>query len=140
MPTSMKRSHLMAYQAATGLCDTFTGLLLVAAPATALRLMKLHAAADTLPFLSYIGVFVLSVGIACFYRVVLLTRSRPREQLEVVWFVTTVTRGMVAAFLAYEVVTGQLEQGWIAVIGTDGAIALLQFVGLTRGWLRNVSA
>jgi hypothetical protein len=63
----VKLRLLLAYQLLTGLSDGSTGLLLLFAPALTLHLMRLHVAADALPFLSYIGAFVLSVGIACIY-------------------------------------------------------------------------
>jgi hypothetical protein len=133
----MKRLVLVAYQLLTGLSDAATGLLLIAAPGLTLRLMKLHAAVDTLPFLSYIGVFVLSVGLACLYGGLLATRNAPPDKLEVVWLLTAITRGLVAVFVAVKVASGALEPGWFSVVVTDGALALIQFVGLARGWPRD---
>ncbi len=134
----MKRSFLLVYQLLTGLSDTSTGLLLIAAPALTLRLMKLHAAAATLPFLSYIGVFVLSVGLACLYGGWLAVEGGPAERLEVVWLLTAITRGLIAVFLVVKVASATLEPGWSTVAFTDGAFAIFQFLGLTRGWLHNV--
>lgn len=134
----MKRSLLVAYQFLTGLSDTSTGLLLIAAPALTLRLMKLHAAEDALPFLSYIGVFVLSVGVACFYGGWLAVKNAAPDKLEVVWLLTAITRGLVAVFVLVKVASGALEAGWSTVAFTDGAFALVQFIGLAKGWLRNV--
>lgn len=134
----MNRSLLLAYQVLTGLTDTSTGFLLIAAPALALRLMKLTAPADTLPFLSYLGVFVLSVGIACFYGGWLVLRDASPDRLEVVWLLTAITRGLIAIFVVVEVASRALEAGWSSVAVTDGAFALLQFFGLARGWLRYV--
>ena len=62
-----RRRILIGYQLITGASDTATGALLIFAPALTLRLMHLQAGGDALPFLSYVGVFVLSVGIACLY-------------------------------------------------------------------------
>jgi hypothetical protein len=135
----MKRTILSAYQLLTGLSDTSTGLLLMAAPELTLRWMKLHsAAADTLPFLSYIGVFVLSVGLACLYGAWLVVQRGPADKLEVVWILTAITRGSVAIFVAAQVASAALEPGWSTVALTDGAWSLLQIVGLWRGWLRSV--
>lgn len=135
----MKRSLLLAYQVLTGLSDSTTGFLLVLAPALTLHLMKVHVAEESLPFLSYIGVFVLSVGIACLYGAVLVRAASP-DKLEVVWLLTAITRGLVAVFVTAKVASGALEAGWTTVAFTDGAFALLQFVGLARGWLRHVEA
>ena len=134
----MKRSHLLAYQILTGLSDTLTGLLLIAAPALILRWMRLHAADDTLPFLSYIGVFVLSVGLACLYGGWLAQQVGPADKLEVVWLLTAITRGLVAIFVVVKVASAALEPGWSTVALTDGAFAIFQFFGLTIGWLHNV--
>jgi hypothetical protein len=134
----MKRSLLIVYQFFIGLMDTSTGLMLIATPAMALQLMKLHAAADTLVFISYIGVFVLSVGLSCLYGGLLAVKGAPADKLEVVWLLTAITRGLVAVFVVVKVASGTVEPGWSTVAFTDGALALIQFVGLARGWLRNV--
>jgi hypothetical protein len=134
----MKRSVLIAYQLLTGLSDTSTGLLLIAAPGLTLRLMGLHAAADTSTFLSYIGVFVLAVGLACLYGGMLAMTCGAADKLEVVWLLTAITRGLVAVFVVVKLASGALEPGWSAVAFTDGTFALIQFVGLARGWLHHV--
>jgi hypothetical protein len=134
----MRRSLLIAYQLLTGLSDTSTGVLLIAVPDRTLRLMKLHAEADVLPFLSYIGVFVLSMGLACLYGGWLAMQKAPADRLEVVWLLTAITRGSVAGFVAMKVASGALEPGWSTVALTDGAFCLVQVAGLARGWLRHV--
>jgi hypothetical protein len=60
-------SYPLAYQTLIGLSDTLTGALLIVAPEFTLRLMGLHAPSDALAYLSFIGAFVLSVGLACLY-------------------------------------------------------------------------
>lgn len=134
----MKRRLLLAYQLLTGMSDTGTGLLLILAPATTLQLMRLHVASDALPYLSYVGVFVLSVGLACFYGALLVNSPARTQKLEVVWLLTAITRGLVAIFVIAKIASGTLEPGWITVALTDGAFAVLQFFGLARGWLSNV--
>jgi hypothetical protein len=133
----MKLRLLIAYQLLTGLSDSTTGLLLLFVPQLTLRLMRLDEPADTLPFLSYIGAFVLSVGIACLYGG-FLARKVETDRLEVVWLLTTIIRGLVAVFLTIKIATGGLQPGWATVAVSDGALALLQTVGLTKGWLRRV--
>jgi hypothetical protein len=134
----MKHDRLLGYQLLTGLSDSSVGLLLVVAPATTMDLMKLHPLPDSLVFLSYIGIFVFSVGIACLYgAVLLLTRPVGTEKLQTVWLLTAITRGLVAVFVAAKILSGSLEPGWITVAITDGTFALLQSIGLARGWLDN---
>ena len=134
----MKLRLLLAYQLLTGLSDGSTGLLLLFAPALTLHLMGLHVAADALPFLSYIGAFVLSVGIACIYGASLVGRREATAKLEVVWLLTAITRGLVAAFVVTQILAGRLESGWMTVALSDGGLALLQAFGLARGWLSDV--
>lgn len=130
------RNLLFAYQLLLGASDTATGVLLLAAPAFTLRLMRLHAADPAaLPFVSYIGAFVLSVGIACFYGAWLTTLHRFAAKLEAVWLLTAITRASVALFVLTAVFTGALDPGWITVALSDGIFALIQFTGLARGWL-----
>ncbi len=133
----MNKRLLLGYQLLTGLSDAGTGLLLVLAPAFTLRLMGLHVAPDTLPFLAYIGVFVLSTGLACFYGAVLVRQARALGKLETVWLLTGITRALVTIFVVSKVAAGTLEAGWISVALTDGFFAAVQAVGLLRGWLRD---
>jgi hypothetical protein len=135
-----KRSMLFTYQLLTGLSDTSTGFLLIFSPSLTLGLMKVHVVPNTVLFLSYIGVFVLSVGLACLYGAALTTTPASLQKLEVVWLLTAITRGLVAAFIVWKILTGLLEPGWAAVAISDGAFALLQGIGLWRGWLIDVAA
>jgi len=128
---------LLVYQLLTGASDTATGLLLIFVPALTLRLMKLHMVPAALPLLSYIGVFVLSVGMACFYGALLALKPVFAVQLRTVWLLTAITRGLVAVFVVSQIASGKLEAGWITVALTDGVFAVLQSVGLLRGWLRD---
>lgn len=135
----MKRRILFAYQLLTGISDTTTGILLIFSPALTLQLMRLNVPSCSLPFLSYIGAFVLSVGVACLYGAYLCTRSSFVQKLEVVWLLTAITRGFVAIFIAWKLSTGALETGWTTVALSDGALALLQTLVLWRGWLDDVA-
>ena len=167
----MKRRIVLVYQLLIGLSDGVTGLLLILAPAFTLRLMHLEAPAVALPYLSFIGAFVLSVGLARLYGGFLLRNTRatdtptaaepseflhqltPRSaacalaarsngvaKLEVVWLLTGITRGIVAVFIASQIVSGTLETGWTTVAVSDGAFALIQGIGLFKGWLPDACA
>jgi len=135
----MKLRILLGYQLLTGLSDTTTGLLLIFSPALTLQLMLLTAHSSSLPFLSYIGAFVLSVGVACLYGAYLVGRGGFTQKLEVVWLLTAFTRGLVTTFIVWKVMSGVLEAGWLTVAVSDGALALIQGVGLFRNWLEDVA-
>ena len=135
----MKRNLLLGYQWLVGLSDAGTGMLLYVAPTYTLQLMGVHAPGDAAPYVSYVGAFVLSVGIACLYGVRLVVRRAPLERLEMVWLLTTFTRSAVAVYLLKCVLAQELEAGWLFVAFFDGAIAVIQGVGLRRRWLIHVS-
>lgn len=132
----MKRQLLLGYQMLTACSDVATGLLLIFWPAATMRLMRLHVPSDSLPLLSYIGAFVLSIGMACFYGAFVIA-STPK--LEVVWLLTGITRTCVALFVAVQILSGVLDAGWASVAVTDGAFAILQATGLARGWLADAT-
>jgi hypothetical protein len=129
------RRILFFYQLLTGLSDTSTGILLIAAPAVTLHLMGLSARSGSLLFLSFVGVFVLSVGVACLYGAWLARLPVFAFRLREVWILTAIARGLVAIFLLFKMLRGELEPGWSSAAVSDGLLALIQIVGLQRGWL-----
>ncbi len=136
----MRARLLISYQLFTGLSDASTGALLMVDPSWTLRLMRLQAPPGALPFLSFIGVFVLSVGIACLYGAIVAAHPVSAHKLEVVWLLTAVTRGLVAAFVVVKLLSGSLEGGWAIIAGFDASFALFQAFGLSKGWLRDAMA
>ena len=135
----MNRPILLAYQALIGVSDTLTGAMLIIAPGFTLHLMGLHVPADSFPYISFIGAFVLSVGLACLYGVILITRRAGPQSLKVVWFLTALTRASVAVFVGTQILARTLEPGWLTVAVSDGACVLIQAIGLRKGWLDNVA-
>ena len=133
----MNRTLLLAYQLLTGLSDTITGILLCAAPAFTLRMMGVHAPPDALPYIGYIGAFVLSVGLACLYGARIMHLPSSVDRLEIVWFLTALSRAAVAFYLLPEISIGAFQPVWLTVALFDGTCALIQAIGLRRGWLRN---
>ncbi len=122
------------YQWLAGLMDTATGLLLVFAPAFTLRLMGLTPFGDV--FVSFVGVFVLGVGLS--YLVMIPGREPARRESQ--WLVTALIRGLVALFLLAETASGRMEPAWLTVAAADGALAAVQCAGLRRGWVRDALA
>ena len=135
----MNRPILVGYQLLIGCSDTVTGALLMIAPAFTLGLMRLHAPTDALPYISFIGAFVLSVGLSCLYGAILMIRSGSLSKLKIVWLLTAITRASVAIFIVAQVFSHALEMGWITVAATDGACVLFQAIGLRKGWLTHVA-
>ena len=131
----MKHPVLFGYQCLAGLSDTATGALLCVAPRFTLQLMGISPAADTTPYISYIGAFVLSVGISYLYGAFLIAINAPSARIEIVWLLTAFTRSAVAIYVLKSVLVGDLEFGWIAVAAFDAACAAIQAIGLRKRWL-----
>ncbi len=135
----MTRPILLAYQLLIGVSDTLTGALLIVAPEFTLRLMHLQAPSDALSYLSFIGAFVLSVGLSCLYGALLMARRGSRCRLETVWLLTAFTRASVAIFVVAQILNHSLEMGWSTVALSDGACVLIQAIGLRKCWLVDVA-
>ncbi len=135
----MKDLYLLAYQLIAGVSDTFTGMLLIAAPIFTIRMMGLSVPYDAIPFLSFIGAFVLAVGLSYLYGALLVRRSSGVPRLEAVWLLTAIIRSSVAIFVLAAVVNGTLAPGWLTIAIFDGICVLIQARGLRRGWLSHAT-
>ena len=135
----MKDLLLLAYQLVAGFSDTSTGALLIAAPVFTIRMMGLAVPQDATPFLSFIGAFVLAVGLSYLYGAMLVRRSGGLQRLEAVWLLTAIIRSSVAIFVLAAVLKGTLAPGWLSIAIFDGVCVLIQARGLRRGWLSHVT-
>lgn len=135
----MKDLLLLAYQLVAGFSDTSTGALLIVAPLFTLRMLGLVVPADATPFLSFIGAFVLAVGLSYLYGALLVRRAGGVQRLEAVWLLTAIIRSSVAIFVLAAVLNGSLAPGWLAIAIFDGICVLIQARGLRRGWLHVAS-
>jgi hypothetical protein len=131
----MKDLLLLAYQLVAGFSDASTGALLIAAPLFTIRLMGLSVPREASPFLSFIGAFVLAVGLSYFYGAFLVRRSTGVPRLETVWLLTALIRASVAIFLLVAVLNRILAAGWLTIALFDGVCVAIQASGLRRGWL-----
>ena len=128
-----KPKILKAWSIAVGGMDAVTGLLLIILPETVLRLLGITApVAEALVFVSWIGVFVMAVGLS--YGLALGRRGRG----EAVWMFTALVRTMVAVFLVSRILDGSLAKEWITVALADAAVAVAQGFILRAGWWREV--
>jgi hypothetical protein len=124
---------LKFWSIAVGSMDALTGLMLLVAPAGVLGLLGITPpSADALVFLSWIGVFVLSVGLS--YGLALDRRGRG----EAVWMFTAGVRMLVALFLTFSILEKSLATPWIFVALADAGVAIVQIAILRAGWWREV--
>ena len=124
---------LRFWSVAVGAMDAVTGLLLILAPGAVLRLLRIAPPSpDALVFLSWIGVFVMAVGLS--YAMALGKRSRG----ETVWAFTALVRILVAVFLTFKIMTGSLAPAWALVGISDGVVGCVQIAILRLGWWKEV--
>jgi hypothetical protein len=129
-----RNRYLTLWNLCIGGMDTLTGVLLMVAPAFTLRLMGLPALGeDSLVFLSWIGAFVVSTGLA--YGLVFGEQKAERGPL--VWTFTSLVRSVIAGFVTVQVMSGRLDAGWLTVALTDAAVAAVQVYGISRQWWKN---
>ncbi len=115
-----------------GSMDALTGLMLILAPDLVLRLLRIAPPSpDSLVFLSWIGVFVMAVGLS--YAMAL---GKRRSRSETVWAFTALVRMMVAVFLTIKITEGTLPSAWAVVAFSDGVVSMVQVVILRKGWWR----
>lgn len=126
---------LQCWSVGTGAMDAVTGLLLIVAPVLVLRLLGIAPLpGEALLFLSWVGVFVLAVGLS--YGLALTGRARG----EAVWMFTGLVRALVAVFLTTKVLSCTLEPTWLLVAAGDGVVAVVQGAILLAGWWKEVPA
>ena len=122
-----------AFAAWVGAGEAMSGLALVAHPRWALGVLGLTPPPQASVFLRWIGIFVLATGLAY-----LLPWTRPagprrdvRLRAAIEW--TSVARLLVASFVAFADLAGELPAGWCAVGAYDGVVACVQLAWLARG-------
>lgn len=127
-----KSRFLKLWSLAMGGMDAATGLLLIVAPGMVLRLLSIPPPLpESLVFLSWIGVFVMAVGLSYGWAL-----SGSRAAGETVWRSTALVRMLVAVFLAMQITRGSLHPMWAIVAASDAAVAIVQIIILRRGWWR----
>jgi hypothetical protein len=135
MKSILPSRWLPVFQWLAGSCDTVTGVLLVFAPAWTLQLMGVQRLPQPVEFASFVGVFVLGVGLAYLSIALLPLNAKTAPRWQTVWNLTALIRFLVAGFLTWQILAGRMEKVWLAVAVTDGALAIFQWIGLRRGWL-----
>ena len=130
-----KTRFLISWSVMVGAMDALTGLLLILVPGLVLRLLNIEAPSpDAMVFLSWIGVFVMAVGLSYGFAL-----GRHRGRGETMWMFTSLARIMVALFLIIQITMGHMAFAWAVVAVSDGVVALVQMVILRQGWWREAT-
>lgn len=132
------RQWLNVYQYLAGLCDTGTGMLLIAFPGFILGLMGLGIVPN--PYIRFIGVFVLSVGLTYLWTVIRWPLNQRSIHVWLTqWKITVLIRSLVAIFVVWQVAARAIDLSWITVAITDGIFAAIQIIGLEQGWIERAA-
>ncbi len=130
------RPWMRLFAIAAGACDTTTGVLLVAAPELTLRMMHVRRAPAEPVFTSFIGAFVLGVGLS-YLLPFALDAARLDERLSGTFFATTLVRASIALFTGVAAATGRLEPAWATVAASDLLVAAVQIAILAKAQRAN---
>lgn len=129
-----KSRFLKFWSVAVGAMDAVTGLLLILVPELVLRLLRIDPPSpDAMVFLSWIGVFVMAVGLSYGFAL----RGR-RSAGETVWMFTALVRILVCVFLTTRITMGCIAPAWLVVAVSDGVVGLVQMMILRKGWWKEV--
>ena len=127
-----KHNFLKIWSVMVGTMDALTGLLLILTPVSILRLLRIETISfDALVYLSWIGVFVMAVGLSYGFAL-----GKHRGRGETVWMFTALVRILVAVFLIIQITRETMAPAWLVVALSDGFVALVQMTILRKGWWR----
>ena len=135
MTPQLRRKLAIAYTAFAGGLDTIAGLGFVFLPEATLAAMGAdpEMEADTF-FLSFVGVFVASVGLGYLWALWRWLKRGDASFLRAVWRLTILFRLASGAFCTVSLLNGDLDAGWLAVPIADFLFAAVQIWLLRAGW------
>lgn len=112
--------------------DGITGLMLLASPLFALKMMGVEEVPTDPVYIRYIGVFVMCAGL--FYAVPRFSADEGQRlsAWQTVFVCTGVLRVCIALFVTWAMWQGLLGRGWSSVPVYDITLALIQFWLLWR--------
>ena len=135
MTPQRRRSLAAAYTALAGGLDTLAGLGFVFAPELTIAAMGAdpEMEADTF-FLSFVGVFVASVGLGYLWALWRWLKRGDAAFLRSVWRLTILFRLASGIFCTLSLLSGDLDLGWLGVPLADFVFAGLQIWLLRSRW------
>jgi hypothetical protein len=132
MTPPLRRQLAALYTALAGGMDAVTGPWLVVAPASALAAMGAEPDDDV--FISFVGAFVAAVGWSYLWALWRWWKRGDTAFLRSVWRVTILFRLAAGSFCTVQLVTRELDLGWLSVPVTDFLLAGIQIWLLRAGW------
>lgn len=134
MASDTRSSWCTFFTAGIGALDLLSGLALIFVPAQVLAVAGLESEDDLL-LLSFVGAFVLAIGVVYLGAAWHWARRRAPSTLRAVWVSTAVVRLVVGSFVVAHVALDSFEPLWIWVGLADLTIAAIQLTGWWRGWI-----
>lgn len=128
----------VGFQATAGFCDTLTGILLILLPSFALQLMGVRQPIAEPIFVSFIGAFVLAVGLSYLLFILPPHNAYDLAAVRAAWLITGLVRLCVATFVLAACLARRLDPAWLTVAMVDYCVAAFQFVA-RRTWLAKLA-
>jgi len=132
MTPPLRRKLAALYTALAGGMDAVTGPWLVLSPATALAAMGAEPDDDI--FVSFVGAFVGAVGWSYLWALWRWWKRGDTAFLKAVWRVTILFRLAAGSFCVVQLVTRELDPGWLSVPVADFLLTGVQIWLLRAGW------
>jgi hypothetical protein len=111
-----------------GLTETLTGLGLIVQPVFTLKLMGLEESAASIPFIQFIGAFVLGIGSLYLWGLGLSKSQQSWTPLKHAWMATGWTRVLIGLTTGFLILNGSLSTGWASVPITDLSLGIFQLL------------
>ena len=121
------------YLLLAGSCDGVSGVLLVAAPLMALRLMGVTTMPLEPVYMQWIGAFVFAVGFSHFIPFLSRDPATFSRRAISILEITAFMRLVIGTFAGISILRGALGAEWISVPLTDLSLAAAQIILLARG-------
>jgi len=111
-----------------GLIDSSTGIGLIFLPSFTLKLMGLHESSYSLPYIQFIGAFVLGIGSLYLWGLGFTKRQSSWIPLRYAWMATGWTRILVGMTTGILILKGTLLTTWVSVPLTDLSVGFFQLL------------
>jgi hypothetical protein len=130
----MDKKILKIFCVLAGTMDSMTGLLLIAVPDFALKLMQISEIhPEALIFVRFVGAFVFGVGFLYLFSLVAVRRSGDWQWVRSCLLSTAWLRLVIFVFGSVAISCGALSWRWGTVPLTDGVLAAFQLWIVSSG-------
>ena len=122
----------IGFQLIAGGGDAVTGIALMAAPSFTLKMMGVRQEIHDLILVSFIGAFVLAVGLSYLAFASPPRNSAQLSEVRAAWLITALVRLCVGVFVAAACASQRLDPAWLTITAFDLSLATFQLIARRR--------